>query len=89
MRVSRLENDLNSGESWRRQSDGTLVTLSVQETSAEAESDIRRRIFSMQVKLVMSSLKQLKVVKSSISGRVEVELSCSAMMLSTMSRVMP
>ncbi len=38
---------------------------------------------------VMSSLKQLKVVKSSISGRVEVELSCSAMMLSTMSGVMP
>ena len=37
----------------------------------------------------MSSLKQLKVVKSSISGRVEVGLSCSAMMLSTMSRVMP
>ena len=37
----------------------------------------------------MSSLKQLKVVKSSISGRVVVE-SCSAMlMLSTMSRVMP
>ena len=37
----------------------------------------------------MSSLKQLKVVKSSISGRVEVELSCSAMMLSTMLGVMP
>ena len=37
----------------------------------------------------MSSLKQLKVVKSSISGEVEEELSCSAMMLSTMSRVMP
>ncbi len=40
-------------------------------------------------KTVMSSLKQLKVVKSSISGEVVVELSCSAMMLSTMSRVMP
>jgi len=51
MRVSHLENDLNSGESWRKQSDGTLVTLSVQESSAEAESDVRRRIFSMQVKL--------------------------------------
>ncbi len=51
MRVSRLENDLDSGESWRKQSDGTLVTLSVQESSAEAESDVRRRIFSMQVKL--------------------------------------
>ena len=51
MRVSRLENDLDSGESWRRQPDGTLVTLSVQESSAEAESDVRRRIFSMQVKL--------------------------------------
>ena len=38
----------------------------------------------------MSSLKQLKVVKSSISGRVEVVRSCNAMlMLSTMSRVMP
>ena len=49
MRVSRLENDLDSGESWRKQSDGTLVTLSVQESSAEAESDVRRRIFSMQV----------------------------------------
>ena len=49
MRVSHLENDLNSGESWRKQSDGTLVTLSVQESSAEAESDVRRRIFSMQV----------------------------------------
>ena len=87
MRVSQLENDLDSGESWRKQSDGTLVTLSVQESSAEAESDVRRRIFSVG-KTVMSSLKQLKVVKSSISGRVEVELSCSAMMLSTMSRVM-
>ncbi len=51
MHVSHLENDLNSGESWRKQSDGTLVTLSVQESSAEAESDVRRRIFSMQVKL--------------------------------------
>ncbi len=51
MRVSHLENDLDSGESWRKQSDGTLVTLSVQESSAEAESDVRRRIFSMQVKL--------------------------------------
>ena len=29
----------------------------------------------------MSSLKQLKVVKSSISGRVEVVLSCSAMLM--------
>jgi len=38
----------------------------------------------------MSSLKQLKVVKSSISGRVVAVMSCSAMlMLSTMSRVMP
>ena len=37
----------------------------------------------------MSSLKQLKVVKSSISGKVEEELSCSAMMLSTMLGVMP
>ncbi len=35
MRVSHLENDLDSGESWRKQSDGTLVTLSVQESSAE------------------------------------------------------
>ena len=38
----------------------------------------------------MSSLKQLKVVKSSISGRVEVVMSCNAMlMLSTMSMMMP
>ncbi len=49
MRVSHLENDLDSSESWRGRSDGTLVTLSVQESSAEAESDVRRRIFSMQV----------------------------------------
>ena len=37
----------------------------------------------------MSSLKQLKVVKSSISGRVVVVMSCSAMlMMLTMSRMM-
>ena len=37
MCVSHLENDLDSGDSWSKQSCGTLVTLSVQESSAELD----------------------------------------------------